>query len=400
MWAKIKQTILSFLNPNTFRGQVALYLTLAFIGFLVGVVRDQIAHFPRTAYAVVRVSLSGDEIPLSNKQRRNLGNILDTQIDQIKYDANRGFFNPRTPAEKFNRHITTWELAQEGAGLCTVDRSLFDEIGGFELVEGEIRSRLRPNGFIELEDKNVEHDAIMSWVMIFYARCGLEPDEQVVSTFLQSPSHIQEGWRAVHPLEGRVEHASSYATLMAIWAMSESLAAGNLSPEHALTFERLLSDYSRNIANLVVDDQIFLRDYPNGQPYYRSWSLGGFAVYTLSEMLAEPSHLSLIQSRWRNTPTTSIKPDGSLASMQRIVTSDGRVYSDQTRYWDFPWVLAGNIATYKNASIFEKASLLIEIEKLIAAAADEGALDRVKGRPWIKSEYVIALSYLKENLSQ
>ena len=401
-WIKKASNFITKKIPaSSYKGQLLVAGIVAIFGFFIGVIRFDIADGLNNSVAAVRVALNPDKIPLSASHRDHVNEIIDSFIYDIKMDPDRGILSPKNPEDKINPDITIWELAQEGAALCTDDINHFDNVGKFEIIQERILNNKSDEGFFELEQSNISHDAITSWVMIFYARCNLKPPDEVYEIFASSEAHISNGWRRVHPLEGDERFASSYATTMGLWAINETRQADKLELSKMEKLDTMAQSYAYKIANKLEKDPGAMRDYPNDTPFFRSWALSGFAIYALDQSKRSNPNIPAIKRHWLDG-FRDIEADSSLASMYRIVvppeTEGGkkRTYIDGTRYWDFPWILAANVSIYDNATIWEKAKILREIEHLITLSKDIGAFEQIEGRPWIKAEYVIALDHLRD----
>ena len=404
-WIKRKFGFIAKNIPaSSYLGQFIVAGVIAIFGFFIGIIRLDIADGFHNSIAAIRVIVYPDRIPLTASNMDHVQETIDNFVHDIKMNPDRGILNPKNPDDKINPDITIWELAQEGAALCTDDVKHFDDAGELEVIQKRILKNKNDLGFFELGHSNIPHDAITSWVMVFYARCGLSPPEEVFASFASSKAHIPNGWRRVHPLTGDERFASSYATTMGLWAINESRRAGNLSSVQMQKLESMAQSYVFNIANVLKSDPGAMRDYPNDTPFFRSWSLSGFAIYALDQSEKSNPNMSVIKGHWIKA-SRDIGGDSSTASMYRLVVrskseEDKETYNDGTRYWDFPWVLAANVSLYDNASTWERAKILREIERLIKISKEDRAFAQTEGRPWIKAEYVIALDYLKENSSK
>lgn len=390
-------------SERRLRQELVIASIIALIGFFFGVVRSQIVQLPKETYALIRVLSNPDRVPISQRQLRNVEATMAWMVDSIQnqanglytdiLDKNTGTYRPA------HEMLTTWELAQVTTALCTVDPTSLNRIGGYQTIKSEFSKRLRDARFKETNDQEIDHDAPYSWALISHSRCNALPDARLVDAFIYSNAHISTGWRRIHlssvdPETKTDEFASSYATTMGLWAVSELLEA-DFDLEDIQRGQLFQSGkmYASNIAAAMFSDGVHLRDYPRSEPFFRSWSLGGFGLYALRRWNQETGQYPAIRRSWTKKRMPRIEVDGSLASMQRITDLPGySVIQDQTRYWDFPWVLLGHLTAYEDASTFERVSLLIKIESLLEKMDNGGApFERVRGRNWILSEFIIAL---------
>ena len=150
------------------------------------------------------------------------------------------------------------------------------------------------------------------------------------------------------------------------------------------------------LATIAKKKNAVWKVYPKRPGPTTSDSVSGNSVYVIhksQDIIAFPSNLENIDTSWlRNFKTFTPAGDSYEQSQDKVYDPDGVfVGQDQTRYWLFPWMVAGTAASYDNGTPLQRTKAVKWFENTILNH-DPG--QEVKGRQWLEAEILISLLYL------
>jgi TIR domain len=368
--------------------------------------------------ACSRAIFSQEEIPLNPHSKA----VLRLHIDSIAESLDT-FLRDLPNTE--SRH-TPWEVAQASVALNfyyetfeKTDRysdrridnvqSFFDKnLGPFERSQSmRALSSADPNGeidsapthlvVIESRIKTGAHVPATSWVLMAYSSFGKSPPVPLFD-FILDMQHPDGWWPIYGGVDTDDDNATVYATTTASWALLESVYAGQISNdqrERAITAIRRGLEWVRD--NSDEEDALW-KVYPNRPGPTISDSVSGNAVYVMHrshDLIEFPLHLNDVDESWLRLFKTSVPTGDSYEQSQdKIYDPEGEfVGQDQTRYWLFPWMVAGTAAAYENGTTPQKAKTIKWFERTIL---NHNPGQEVKGRQWLEAEILIALLYLHQ----
>lgn len=325
---------------------------------------------------------------------------------------------------------TPWEVAQASVALSKTRRQLASESRAYnlseDLVAGFFDKKLRDFGrensmkriiqkgandssalrfsngppyLVALESriKEAAHVASSSWVLMAYAAQRKTPPPELFDFIIDMQHH--DGWWPIYAgVDADDDNASVYATVTASWALLETMQTQNLSTEQKAAAAKALGKSVEWIGDSNLRQSALWRPYPERSAGGPSISVSGNALFLLHEtnkFLGVPGSLETPDQFWISNLTMDVPDDDGYEQSQDKISDPHGVLigQDQTRYWLFPWKLAGSAAAYENSTLFQRAKIIRWLE---AAIEHHDPSETVKDRQWLEAEILLALLYLQE----
>ncbi len=380
----------------------------------------------RDTSAIWRAAASPDSIPLNSRTDAQLQGQIDALAGSLEV-----FLSNLPDTEEQN---TPWEVAQASVALSKTNRQIAGAGPAYDLSKDHVAaffgrnlralSRTNSTRFIvqknavnaaglqpsdpvphlvalESRIKEAAHVASSSWVLMAHAAYGRAPPPELFD-FIIDMQH-REGWWPIYAgVDADDDNASAYVTVTASWALLETLQNGRLTPAQRTAAANALEKAIQWIGDSNQRGSALWRPYPERSAGGPSISVSGNAMFLLHETnkrLGIPRSLEIRDRFWARDLTMDVPDDdGYEQSQDKILDPHGALIGqDQTRYWLFPWKVAGSAAAYENSTVFQRAKIIKWLE---AAIEQHDPSETVKDRQWLEAEILLSLLYLQEKSIQ
>lgn len=354
-------------------------------------------NFVRTIpyYLQLRFAENNQQLKLGGSQKL----ALNDSISMLKDSLSTNLIEASTQldagivSEKHN----VWGLADLVSGLASAD---------YPLDQNSLNSifdkTTAPEGCWKEEKVDCKL-AISGWVMLSKSRLNKPLSDKQLEFILKNQS--AEGWFPAYPYPDKTENAAAYPTAIVILGLTQQLRLNLIGANYQARAKKAVEKGALWLLNTrrKTDKERLWSDCPNALPVSqtRSYGLDGIIIHALHtiensnsfEINNLSSELKEIDSSWLEN--LSRMPEFSLedAAECRCGTKTGdEVILDRTNQWTIPWSIIATVEASQNGTPWQKAVARKWLESLPFS-------QEYKGYYYGASEYLIALSFLRENIS-
>ncbi len=373
----------------TLRAKVAITVT----GFLIWIVTSALAY-PEAASArlhyqlnLLRVATAADgPLPLSSSCRNKFLELQRSLETGLVAEIDRRLVAPVAREHALtDGAYNSWTISQIAIALPNEARKHSGEF----LQRFEHWRHESGDGWAEFPGDPTIKIPIVAWGISAQIAAFEKVDEKNL-TFLLSQQN-KDGWWGVYAGTDDSKHASTYATALAIIALSDAVSAKNSVTSNRLQVIkaiRVASDWLR-----VKRTGPFWLDYPNRNGTARP-ALSGIVLHSLhraTEALGDGHSAEL--SDFGRAYISSLRAEHFAPDFSEVAGLNVHANNiDHVRIYVYPSKLLGIVASYKSGSLRQRAEAIAWVD----AIAD----DILKARaittehPWIAAEYLIAINLL------
>ena len=302
-------------------------------------------------------------------------------------------------------------------GLSNLLVSLFDSDFNLEEIKIEKINTIFDKKVISSgcwQEKENCQLAISGWVFRAKSRLGKSPSNEQLNFILkyQSP----KGFWSTYPSEASeiFTNAHTYHTALVILGLAELLKKNLINQDYK---EKVVSAINRAVLWLLKirneeNGKIQWSDCPHQAKEFQTQSNGldGVIIHTL-HFVSKLNGIQPIENLnselrkidkiwlenfnyWEIPPLTVEKECKCIHARHRVETDNLFVTNeDDTKQTSIPWAIIASVDTYPNGTLWQKAVIQRWLNNLNFS-------EDYKGFYYGKAEYFIALSYLRNNLSE
>lgn len=315
--------------------------------------------------------------PLSQSARANLRASIDALATALHKPVGEVGKRPE---------LNAWGVAQIWTALRGLHPSL--EKAGPELRE--FMTTVRDPGcrcWRETEDK-LPHRLATAWVLHALAQYGQPATSEEIASVLDSQR--ADGWWSMFPATADEKNASTAATAFTVLALHELLQQGLVPAE----LRDLTAESVRKGA-----DWLTRRAFPGRArwPEYTTeddaefLAVSGLTMFVLRNV----NGTTQFDALWLETlPREVPHPTNSEISKGLVLRSKTQFTLDESRHYQYPWMLLTTVDAYRNGNATQRARALLWIEEALSRplTAEDIRFEH------IMSEILIALRHVQDVL--
>jgi hypothetical protein len=222
-----------------------------------------------------------------------------------------------------------------------------------------------------------------------------QPAEEAQIEFLLA-NQKPDGWWPIYPASASSDNASSYATALCVWALSEHLNRGLVPPTHV---KRVEAGTDRGLAWLLsvrVTGRARWSDYPLVPVGRESVGISGLVVHVLHH--ARKSNVSAIDRLWLNDLPPAVPAVVEFEASNKTVKNEAgiAVQTDDTRHYALQWAVVATADAYPYGTLWERHAAAGWMERALKplGPSEEADMAALKAGPWVAAELLIALRHL------